>query len=79
MIYNNEHVLNLNEYYYSKHYISNNYKSQIVYVEHNLHKRYYNITFNKTNNMSKTIHKYTAGVVNIYKINQVSNLTKYVL
>ena len=43
-----------NKYYSSKHYTSNNYKSQIAYVESNLYKRSDNRTFNNTSNISKT-------------------------
>ena len=51
-------------------YISNNYKSQIAYVEHNSYKLYDNITFNKTNNISKPINQYTTDAVNNYKDQQ---------
>ena len=49
--YNNEHVLNLKKDYSSKNYISNNYKSQIAYVENNLYKRSDSKAFNNTNNI----------------------------
>ena len=76
IISNNEHVLNLKNDYSSNNHISNNYKSQIAYVENNLYKRYDNRTLNNTHNISKTINQYTADVVNTYKTNRVSNLKK---
>ena len=54
--------------------MSNTYKSQIAYVENTLYKRYDNITFNDTNNISKHINQYTTDVANNYKISKVSNL-----
>ena len=57
----------LKHYYYKNNYISNNYKSHIVYVEHNLYNSYANITFNNTNNISKAINQYTTDVVNNYR------------
>ena len=62
------------KYYYAKHCIGNNYKSQIAYVENNLYKEYDNRTFNNTNNISKNVHQYTNHAVNNFKFNKVSNL-----
>ena len=59
--------------YSYKTYISNNYKSQIAYVEHNLYKRYDNITFNNTNKTCKRIIQYSTDVFNNYKINKIHN------
>ena len=78
-IYNNEHVLNLKRYYSSKNYISNNHKSQVAYAENNLYKRYDNITFDNTNNISKNIHQNTTDVVNGYKTNTTFKYKKGVL
>ena len=66
----------LNKYYYSKDHTSNNYTSQMAYVEHNLYKNFDNITFNNTINLSEHINQYTTDVVDTYKTNTVSNLTK---
>ena len=61
---NTENVLNA-----YKTYVSNNYKSQIAYVENNLYKRSDNRTFNNTNNIYKHINQYKSYVLNNYKIN----------
>ena len=63
----------------TKNYISNNYKSQIGYIENNLYKKQGNIIFNNTNNITKHIDKYSSGVTNNYKVNKVSNVRKYLL
>ena len=62
---------------FPKHYISNNYESQTVYVEHHLYKKKSdNITLNDTNKTSKTINQYTTDVVDNEKTTKVSNLKK---
>ena len=38
-IYNYQHVINLKTDYCSKYYISNNYKSQVAYVENNVYQK----------------------------------------
>ena len=56
--------------------MSNNYKSQIAYVENNLYKKQDNRTFNNTNNIYKHINQYSTDINNNYKINKVSNVKK---
>ena len=51
-----------------KTYVSNNYKSQIGYVENDLYKKQGNRTFNNTNNIYKHINQYSTDVFNNYKI-----------
>ena len=58
IINNNDNVLNLKKYNSYKTYVSNNYKSQIAYVENNIYKISDNRTFNNTNNIYKHINKY---------------------
>ena len=48
---NNGNVLSVKIYYSYKTYVSNNYKSQIAYVENNLYKEQDSRTFNNTNNL----------------------------
>ena len=48
---NNGNVLNVKKEYSYKTYISNNYKSQIAYVENSLYRKQDNITFNNTSNI----------------------------
>ena len=67
---NNAHVSNIKTDYSSKNCTSNNYKSQVAYVENNLYNRYANITFTNTNNKSENTNQYTTGVVNNYKNQQ---------
>ena len=55
-------------------YRSNNYKSQIGYVENELYKRSDNRTFNNTNNIYKHINQYSTGVFDNYKINKTHNV-----
>ena len=59
-----------------KTYISNNYKSQIAYVENNLYKRYDNRISNNTNNIYKHLNQYSTGAFNDYKINKTHNVKK---
>ena len=59
-----------------KTYISNNYKSQIAYVENNLYKKQDSRTFNNTNNIYKHINQYSTDVFNNYKINKTHNVKK---
>ena len=47
----NGNILNAKIYFSYKTYVSNNYKSQIAYVENNMYKRYDNRIFNNTNNI----------------------------
>ena len=75
-INNNEHILNVKKDYSTKNYISNNYKSQIAYIENNLYKKQDNRTFNNTNNIYKHINNYSNDVTNNYKINKIQNLKK---
>ena len=56
--------------------MSNNYKSQIAYVENNLYKKQDNRTFSNTNNIYKRINQYSTDSNNNYKINKVSNVKK---
>ena len=56
--------------------ISNNYESQIVYVESNLYKRFGHRTFNSTNNIYKHINQYSTDVFNNYKINKTHHVKK---
>ena len=49
---------------------SNNYKSQMAYVERKLYKKQDNRTFNDTNNIYKRINNYSNDVTNTYKINK---------
>ena len=51
IINNNDNVLNVKKDFSTKNYISNNYKSQIDYIENNLYKKQDNRTFNNTNNI----------------------------
>ena len=74
-INNIESVLNVKGYPYKTH-ISNNYKSQIAYVENNLYKRYDNRVFSNTNNIYKHIHQYSTDAFNNYKINKSHNVKK---
>jgi hypothetical protein len=75
-INNTEHILNVKKDFSTKNYISNNYKSQIDYIENNLYKKHDNRTFNNTNNIYKHINNYSNDVTNNYKINKVSNIKK---
>ena len=75
-INNNENILNVKKDYSTKNYISNNYKSQIAYIENNLYKKQDNRTFNNTNNIYKHINQYSTDINNNYKINKVSNVKK---
>ena len=47
-----------------------------IYIYIYIYKRYDKITFNNTDNTSKSVNQYTTDVVNNYKINKVSNLKK---
>ena len=76
IINNNDNVLNVKKDFSTKNYISNNYKSQIDYIENNLYKKQDNRTFNNTNNIYKHINNYSNDVTNNYKINKVSNVKK---
>ena len=62
--------------YSFKTYINNNDKSQIAYVENNLHKRSDNRTFSNTNNTFKHINQYPTDVFNNYKMNKTHNVKK---
>ena len=55
-------------------YVSNNYKSQIAYVGHNLYKSYDNRTFNNTSNIHKHINQYSTDVFNNCKINKTHSV-----
>ena len=48
--------------------MSNNYKSQIAYLENDLYKRHDNRVFNNTNNIYKHINQYATDAFNNYKI-----------
>ena len=50
--------------------LSNNYRSQTVYVENNLYKRFDNRTSNNTNNIHKNTNQYSTDVLNSYKTNK---------
>ena len=76
IINNNENTLNIKKDYSYKTYVSNNYKSQIAYVENNLYKKQDNRTFNVLNNITKRINQYSTDINNNYKINKVSNVKK---
>ena len=76
---NSEHVLNLKKDYASKTYFSNNYKSQVAYVENNSYKRSDNISYNNTDNISKHINQYTTDVVNRFKISEVSSIKRRII
>jgi hypothetical protein len=69
-------VLTIKKEFSTKNYISNNYKSQIDYIENNLYKKQDNRTFNNTNHIYKHINNYSNDVSNNYKINKVSNVKK---
>ena len=56
-------------------YISNNYKSQIGYIDNNLYKKY-DIIFKNTNNITKHINNYSNDVTNNYKVHEVPNVKK---
>ena len=73
---NNENVLNVEKDYSYKTYVSNNYKSQIAYVENHLCKRPDNRTSNNANNIHKHINQYSTDVFNNYKINKTHNVNK---
>ena len=74
-INNTEDVLNVKDCPYNT-YISNNYKSQIAYVENNRHKRYDNRVYNNTNNIYKHVNQYSTDVLNNCKINKTHNVKK---
>ena len=76
IINNNDNVLNLKKDYSYKTYITNNYKSQIAYVENNLYKKQDNRIFNNTNNNHKHINQYSTDVFNNYKIHKTHNVKK---
>jgi len=76
IINDTENILNVKNDYSTKNYISNNYKSQIAYIENNLYKKHDNRTFNNTNNIHKHINNYSNDVTNNYKINKIQNLKK---
>ena len=57
-------------------YISNNYKSQIDYIENNLYKKQDNRIFNHTSNITTHINNYSNDVTNSYNINKIQNLKK---
>ena len=71
-------MLNVKKDFSTNNYISNNYKSQIDYIENNIYKKQDNRTFNNTNNIYiyKHINNYSNDVTNNYKINKVSNVKK---
>ena len=75
-INNTENILNVKKDYSYKTYVSNNYKSQIAYVENNLYNKQANRTFNNTNNIYKRINNYSNDVTNNFNINKVSNVKK---
>ena len=60
----------------TKNYISNNFNSQIDYIENNLYKKYDNRILNNTNNITKHINTYSNGVTNSYMLNKIQNLKK---
>ena len=66
----------LKRYYSSNNYTSNNYKSQIAYVDNNLYKRSDNRIFNNTIIISKHINQYTTDVVNDYETRKVANIKR---
>ena len=74
-INNTGNVLNVKGYSY-KTYISNNYKSQIAYVENKLYKRSGNRTFNNTDNIYKHTNQYSADVFDNSKMNKTHNVKK---
>ena len=76
IINNNDNVLNLKKDYSYKTYITNNYKSQIAYVENNLYKKQDSRTFNNTNNIYKHINQYSTDVFKNYKIHKTHNVKK---
>ena len=59
-----------------KTYVSNNYISQIDYVDNNLYKIFDDIIFNNTNNTYKHINQYSTDVTNNYKVNKTHNVKK---
>ena len=60
----------------TKNYRSNNYKSQIDYVENSLYKKQDNRIFNNTNIITKRINNYSNDVTNNYKMDKIQNLKK---
>ena len=79
IINDTEHILNVKKGYSTNNYISNNYKSQIDYIETNIYKKQDNRTFNNTNNMYKHINSYSTDATNSYKINKIQNLKKIII
>ena len=62
--------------YSYKTYITNNYKSQIAYVENNPCKKQDSRTFNNTGHVYKHINQYSTDVFNNYKINKTHSVNK---
>ena len=69
-------MLHIKKDYPYKTYVTNNYKSQIDYIENNLYKKQDNRICNNTNNITKHINNYSNDVTNTYKINKIQNLKK---
>ena len=70
IISNNEDVLNVKKDYSYKTYVSNSYKPQVAYVEHNLYKTSGNKAFNNTSNIHKHTDQYSTDVISSYKMHK---------
>ena len=69
-ITNNEHALTIKKDFSTKHYITNVFRSNSDYVEHNVYKKYDIRTFKNTSNISKHFNNYSNAVTNSYKMNK---------
>ena len=67
-INNTENIFNVKTDFSTENSISNNYKSQIGYIENNLYKKQDNRIFNNTSNITKHINNYSNDVANDYNI-----------
>ena len=76
IISNNEHMLNIQTYYYSRKHINNNYKYHIAYIDNNVYTKSDTTTFNKTSTIYNKTNQYTTDVLNNCKLNKVPHRNK---
>ena len=72
-ITNTESVFNIKNFS-TKHYITNVFRSNNGYIEHNVYKKYDNRTFNNTNTITKHTNNHSNDVTNNFKVNTTSNV-----
>ena len=67
-------MLNMKKDFSTKNCITNAFRSNNGYIGNSLYKKYNNITFNTTENISKHINKYSTDITNNYKIYGLNNV-----